>query len=108
MNRKKNAGYGMKQVHILPILCAVLLITIPAILFAGGKKEKEEEPVKTEEAAAPAEKASEYGGRMTIGCTVPLDTLSLDVGSMYGNWGCLYYLLVYDNLERFNKPPDYY
>ena len=45
---------------------------------------------------------------MTIGCAEPLETLVLDAGSMYSNWGCLYYMLIYDNLMKFTKPPNYY
>jgi len=82
------------------ILCAAfaLLVLVPAIAFAGGGRDK----------GATGAVTAEGGGRMTVGCTVPLDTLSLDVGSMYGNWGCLYYMLVYDNLMEFTKPPNYY
>jgi peptide/nickel transport system substrate-binding protein len=92
------------------ILVALLLLIIPAMLFSGGKKEgSAEEGGKTEtgtEEAAASEKAG--GGRMTIGCAEPLETLVLDAGSMYSNWGCLYYMLIYDNLMKFTKPPNYY
>ncbi|MBA7652250.1 hypothetical protein ES703_60080 [subsurface metagenome] len=49
-----------------------------------------------------------YGGKMEIGFTASLETLACDAGSMYTNWGCLYYLLVYDTPEHFKLPPDYY
>jgi len=92
-----------KALCIIVALCTIVLFVLPVSVFAGGGAEQAEEPAATTEKV---EKG--YGGRMTIGCTVPLDTLALDVGSMYGNWGCLYYMLVYDNLMRFTKPPNYY
>ncbi len=108
MKKKSKAGPKLKVLRILPVLCALIMLVLPVSVFAGRKSEKAEEPAKTVEKAEPVETATGYGGRITIGFTVPLETLALDVGSMYGNWGCLYYLLVYDNLQRFNKPPDYY
>lgn len=88
-------------------LIIMLLLLIPALAFSRGGKEEAKEEAKTEKPAAAAAE-EKGGGRMTIGCTGPLNTLSLDVGSMYSNWGCLYYMLVYDNLMKFSKPPNYY
>ncbi len=93
----------MKGLNTLVVFFAIVLFVLPVSVFAGGKGEKAEEP----EAAAEMVK-SEYGGRMTIGFTDPLETLALDVGTFYTNWGSLYYILVYDNLQRFSKPPNYY
>ena len=56
---------------------------------------------------APAEEI-QYGGRLNIGVTQPLTSLAQTSGITYTDWGSLYDILVYDNLEHFNLPPDYY
>jgi peptide/nickel transport system substrate-binding protein len=105
---KKLSKTKKKTLLRLMLIGFALLMLIPAVAFAGGGKEKGAESGEAVSSGKTAEAESPYGGRMTIGCSVPLETLALDVGSMYGNWGCLYYLLVYDNPMRFSKPPNYY
>lgn len=75
-----------------PAAAAVVLVLLfsAALATGGGARE------------------STKANRMTVGFLEPLETLAMDGGSMYTNWGCLYYMLVYDNLEHFGRPPDFY
>jgi len=56
---------------------------------------------------APAEEI-QYGGRLNIGMTDPLTSLAQTGTIEHHGWGALFNLIVYDNLEHFNLPPDYY
>ena len=77
---------------LLALVLVLLLVSVAG--FTGGARE---------------EKAEEgYGGKMVIGFNQPMETLSLDNSNMWSNWGCLYFLLVYDTFEHFNLPPDYF
>ena len=94
--------FQKKTLRMLVVLFALVLLILPVSLFAGGKKEQ------SGESSASTEMTDGYGGRMTIGFSEPLENLAMDVGALYTNWGSLYCMLVYDNLQRFSQPPNYY
>ncbi len=91
--------FQMRSVRIFMVLCAVALFVLPVSVFAGGKGE---------DSAADTAKVDSKPSRMTVGFTGAMDTLALDVGTLYTNWGSLYMMLVYDNLMEYSKPPNYY
>jgi len=84
---------GTRGGYWLLALVLVLLFVSVAGFTGGAREEKAEEG---------------YGGKMVIGFNQPMETLSLDNSNMWSNWGCLYFLLVYDTFEHFNLPPDYF
>jgi len=49
-----------------------------------------------------------YGGRMTVGFLTPMDSTVIDMKQQWTNWGCLYQMLIYDNLAHYGISPDTY
>ncbi len=83
-----------------PLALVLALLLVSVAVFTGGKKEETAAPA----AEVKAEKG--YGGKMVIGFTETMETLAIDVGNLWTNWGSLYNILVYDSMEHFNLPPD--
>ncbi len=99
-----------KRKGLLVLIGAVVLLlslSIPMMQCAPAPEE-EVTPPPEEEVTPPPEEEIQYGGRLNIGFTEPIESLAQTGGLMWTTWGCLYDLLVYDNLEHFNLPPDYY
>jgi len=107
-----------KRKHLLAVVGTVILLlslAVPIMQCAPAAEEvtppaEEEEvtpPAEEEEVTPPAEEIK-YGGRLTVGFLGALPSLTQSAGVMWTNWGCLWDLLVYDNLSAFNLPPDYY
>jgi len=109
-----------KRKHLLAVVGTVILLlglAVPIMQCAPAAEEvtppaEEEEvtpPTEEEEVTPPTEEGEiKYGGRLTVGFLSALPSLSQGAGVMYTSWGCLWDLLVYDNLAKFNLPPDYY
>ncbi|MHC3130400.1 MAG: ABC transporter substrate-binding protein [Candidatus Bathyarchaeota archaeon] len=64
---------------------------------------EEEEVTPPEEEVTPPEGEIKYGGRLNIGFTVPIDSTIMDMKLEWTNWGCLYLILIYDNLAHYNR-----
>ncbi|MCD6599459.1 MAG: peptide ABC transporter substrate-binding protein [Dehalococcoidia bacterium] len=105
-----------KRKRLLTLAGTVLLLlslTVPMMQCAPSAEEvtppagEEVTPPTGEEVTPPAGEIK-YGGRLTVGFLSPLPSLTQGAGTMYTNWGCLWDLIVYDNLTKFNLPPDYY
>jgi len=63
-------------------------------------------PPAEEEVTPPSEEEEiKYGGRMNVGFLTPQDTLVMDMKLQWTNWGCLYEMLIYDNLAHYNMLP---
>jgi len=94
LSQGRRAGF-----QLLALVLVLLLVSV-----AGFTRGAEEEGGPVAE-----EKGEEgYGGKMVIGFTESMETLALDVGNLWTNWGSLYNILVYDSMEHFNLPPDYF
>jgi len=92
MRKKKNL------LALIGTLILLLSLSVPLMQCA---------PAGEEEVAPPTEE-TEYGGRLNIGFTRPIDILTPDVKLMWSEWGCLYTILVYDNLAHYGVQPDTY
>jgi peptide/nickel transport system substrate-binding protein len=98
-NMKLTQGRRTRN-RLLALVLVLLLVSVAG--FTRGSKEETAGP-------APEEKGEKgYGGKMVIGFTETMETLAIDVGNLWTNWGSLYNILVYDSMEHFNLPPDYY
>jgi len=108
-----------KRKHLLAVVGTVILLlslAVPIMQCAPAAEEEvtppaEEEvtPPSEEEVTPPSEDGEiKYGGRLVVGCTTPQDTLTIDMKLLWTNWGCLYLMLVYDNLAHYGISPDTY
>jgi len=101
-----------KRKHLLAVVGTVILLlslAVPIMQCAPAAEEEvtppaEEEvtPPAEEEVTPPAEEIK-YGGRLVVGFTTPESSLTMDNKLLWTNWGCLYLMLVYDNLARYNR-----
>ena len=81
---------------------AVLLVSLSVPMMQCA-------PAAEEGAVSPPQEGEiKYGGRLNIGFTRPIDILTPDVKLMWSEWGCLYTILVYDNLAHYGIQPDTY
>jgi len=105
-----------KRKHWLAVVGTVILLlslAVPMMQCAPAAEEEvtpsSEEGVTppSEEGVTPPSEEGEikYGGRLTIGANTPIDTLTMDMKLQWTNWGCLYTMLVYDNLAHYNMLP---
>jgi len=99
---------------IVGIAILLLGLSIPMMQCTPAPEEEvtppseEEVTPPSEEEVAPPSEEIKYGGRLTVGFTAPQDTEVMDMKLMWTNWGCLYLMLVYDNLALYGLNPDTY
>ena len=96
---------------LIGIVVLLLSLAVPMMQCAPAVEEEvtppaEEEvtPPAEEEVTPPAEEIK-YGGRLNVGFMSPQNSMVIDGKLMWTNWGCLYFLLIYDNLAHFNMLP---
>jgi len=100
--------------NLLALVGTVILLLglLAPMMQCAPVAEEEVTPPAEEEVTPPAEEEEEgeikYGGRLVIGSDTPIDTLTMDMKLMWTNWGCLYLMLVYDNLAHYGISPDTY
>jgi len=94
MSRRKNL------LALIGTVILLLSLSVPIMQCA---------PAAEEEVTPPAEGGDiQYGGRLNVGFTSLQDTLAMDIKLMWSSCGCLYAMLVYDNLAHFGIAPDTY
>jgi len=88
---------------LIGTLILLVSLSIP-MMQCTPAPEEEVTPPADEEVTPPAEEI-EYGGRLTVGFMSPQTNLVMSGDQQWTNWGCLYHILVYDNLAHFNMLP---
>ena len=108
MKKRRNLLALVGTVILLLSLSVPMMQCAPAVEEEVTPPEEEVTPPEEEVTPPPEEGEIKYGGRLTIGCTTPQDTTTMDMKLMWTNWGCLYLMLVYDNLAHYGISPDTY
>ena len=76
------------------VVCLVAAFALPACV-----------PKAPEEEVTPPAEEIKYGGRLNVGFSAAQDSLIMDNALMHSSWGCLYLMLVYDNLAHYTEMP---
>jgi len=102
MKKRRNLLALVGTVILLLSLSAPMMQCAPAAEEEVTPPAEEEVTPPAEEEVTPPAEEIKYGGRLNVGFTTPQDTLTMDEKLLWTNWGCLYLMLVYDNLARYN------
>jgi len=95
---------------LIGIVVLLLSLSVPVMQCAPAAEE-EVTPPEEEEVTPPEEEEEaeiKYGGRMNVGFTAAIDSLTMDMKLQWTNWGCLLNMIVYDNLAHYGIAPDTY
>jgi len=99
-----------KRKSLLALIGTLILLvslSVPMMQCAPAAEEEVTPPAEEEEVTPPAGEIK-YGGRLNVGFTAAIDSLTMDMKLQWTNWGCLYNMLIYDNLAHYGIAPDTY
>ena len=105
MRKKKNL------LALIGTLILLLGLSVPIIQCAPAAEEEVTPPSEEEEVTPPSEEEIEYGGRLVIGYTDPIDSMVMDEDFTWTGMGCGLgggNNMLYDGLSRVPKGPNYF